>query len=64
MFIVTLFMIAKLQKQQHISTDGGKCGIYIAEIYSAIRKNKIMSVTRNGCNEDHHIKQNTSDTER
>lgn len=64
-FNIKLLMIGKLQNQQYISTDGQKIWhIYITETYSVIRKNKIMSVTRNGCSKDHHIKQNASDTER
>lgn len=65
MCIVALSIIGKLQSQQYTSTGGQKMWpTYIAEICSAVRKNKIMCVTRNGYNEDHHIKQNTSDTDR
>lgn len=65
MNIVTLSITGKLQNQQCTSTDGQKMWpTYVAEICPAIRKNKIMSVTRNGYNEVHHIKQNTSDTDR
>lgn len=65
MCIVTLSITGKLQNQQCTSTDGQKMWpTYLTEICSATRKNTIMSVTRNGCNEDHRIKQNTSDTDR